>query len=70
MNDLPTIFTSPYQSFAAPEGCCCGSPSGVEINFNPAPLVDENMQVITRMDQASRIIAAANARGFPIFQGS
>jgi len=69
--DLPTIFTSPYASSVAPTDCCCGNNPGLQINLTPAPIIDPvSGQIVTRMDQASAIIAAANARGFPIFQGA
>lgn len=69
MNDLPTIFTSPYASDVAPTDCCCGGAPGVVINLTPAPLVDDNGTIISRQDQAAVIIAKAQAKGYPIFQG-
>lgn len=68
MEGLPTIFTNPYPDTNPPTDCCCGVPVQVNIATQPMQITDQ-YGVITRADQAAAIIAAANRRGFPIFQG-
>lgn len=68
-----TMFESPYKSSTPPTHCCCGNGAGVTVNVGQeqvAPLFNENGQIMSRTEQAARIIAAANAKGFPTFQGS
>ncbi len=70
----PMMFQSPYRSTTPPDHCCCGNGSGVTVNVdttpNDFPALDNDGGTLSRTDQAARIIDAANAEGFPVFQGS
>lgn len=68
--NLPTIFQSPYDSNKAPVKCCCPGGGKVEVNITPIGSgVSPMLTVSTRSEDAARLIAEANKRGFKIFQG-
>lgn len=67
---LPTILKSPYMNSQPITKCCCPGGGKVTVNIDPIGAgISPALTVSTRADDAARLIAEANKRGFRIFQG-